>query len=158
MQKVIDWLDDHNPFNIGDGCLRFLSSGLIASAAHNINCDDAESVGTAIQQRLDEVRFTDVVTKKSEQVRTLLHLQHLPKLGNKVIAIDATNLFHRLIILIERSVDIPSYFAHELTSCPTSLFKDGIMRKADKPALGKVLKYDVQSQDWPSPRLSVFVI
>jgi len=70
--------------------------------------------------------------------------------GGKTIDFNSTNLFQRLLILVERSADIPSYFAYELTPIPLSLFKDGLMRKADKPALAKFITADLPWQDCPS--------
>jgi hypothetical protein len=138
MQKVLDWLDCNDPFVVGDGKLHSLSSGLMAGD-DSITCDDAETVGSAIHQKMDDICFTDVVMKKSNQVRTLSHLQKLPPGAKKALAIHDTSLFHRLVILAERSGNIPSYFAFDLTAVSASLFKDGLMRKADKPVLAKAL-------------------
>ena len=44
--------------------------------------------------------------------------------------------------LVRREEDLDSYFSFEMTHEPMSLFKDGVMRKPDKPALRKVLMPD----------------
>ena len=54
---------------------------------------------------------------------------------NQVIHIDPSMLFTRLIVLLERSERMEDYFQFELTPMPTSLFKDGMMRKSNKAAL-----------------------
>ena len=41
-------------------------------------------------------------------------------------------LFQRLILIVQRELDMLPYFSFELTRIPTSLFKTGMMRKADK--------------------------
>ena len=52
---------------------------------------------------------------------------------------DTNSLFHRLIILVERSTNISAYFCNELTPVPTALFKEEFMCKTDKPALITVM-------------------
>ena len=111
MQTVLDWLEANNPLATDDNRLRSLSSGLVATDENNITCDNADEVGETIQKKWNEVDFTDVVCKKSDQVRPLALLQKLCTSGKKPILIDANSLFHRLVILVERSEDIPSYFS-----------------------------------------------
>ena len=41
--------------------------------------------------------------------------------------------------MVQREDDILKFFNYEMTLFPTSLFKDGMMRKPDKPALRKHL-------------------
>ncbi len=51
------------------------------------------------------------------------------------IHIDSTILFSRLIATAEREEDMKPYFNYELSSVPTSLFKDGFIRKGAKSQL-----------------------
>ncbi len=53
-------------------------------------------------------------------------------------------MFSRLIAIIQREEDLSPYFCYELTAFPTSLFKDGIMRKTQKSQLAKIITSDVQ--------------
>ena len=48
-------------------------------------------------------------------------------------------LFSRLVVLMQRTNDISSYFAYELAPVPTALFKDSMMRKPNKSFLAKGL-------------------
>ena len=62
-----DWFDLHEPFDESKPCLKSLSSGLDGD---ELNCDDAEMVGLAIQRSLDamcmeDVNFRDDVEKLS---------------------------------------------------------------------------------------------
>ena len=59
---------------------------------------------------------------------------------------DLTALFHRLIILVERTSDIQSYFAYGLTPVPAALFRNGSMRKPDKPSLARHLIANILSR------------
>ena len=45
LNKLIEFLDQHNPFNQSDDRLCSISSGVIASDEDEINCDQAEKVG-----------------------------------------------------------------------------------------------------------------
>ena len=56
---------------------------------------------------------------------------------------DANSLFHRFVVLAQCSDDVAHCFRHELTPFPTALFKDGLMRKPDKPALYKDFAKDL---------------
>ena len=53
-------------------------------------------------------------------------------------------LFSRLIAIVQREEDMIPYFSYELTAIPTSLFKDGAMRKTQKSQLAKIVTSDVQ--------------
>jgi hypothetical protein len=137
--KLVDWFDANEPFDRSDMRLRSLASGLTARDGDGINCDSAEEVGVSIMKGMDNVAVLDVVLKKANQVRTLLLLQKGITIDNKIAHFDATNLFNRLTILAERTGDMSSYFAYELTAVPTALFSHSMMRKANKSALAKCI-------------------
>jgi hypothetical protein len=74
--------------------------------------------------------------RKAEQVKTLANVHNVYKLqDNEQTEIDSSNLFHRLIILAQQCDNTGQCFNYELTTYPTALFKDGMMRKPDKPSL-----------------------
>jgi len=73
----------------------------------------------------------------------------------KQIHVDVNRLFHRLIVLAERSSDICGFFKFELTQYPTSLFSNGFMRKPDKPALYRRVAADMMSETLPFPCIYV---
>ena len=54
-------------------------------------------------------------------------------------------MFNRLIAISVREESLKPYFEYELTSEPMSLFKEGMMRKPDKPSLRKVAMPDEES-------------
>lgn len=53
LQKIISWINDHNPFSITVPCLKSLSPEFIAT--EGINCNDPETVGENIQKLLDNL-------------------------------------------------------------------------------------------------------
>ena len=61
------------------------------------------------------------------------------KVRDGTIQINETVLFQRLIVLMERTDDLSAFFEHELTPTPTSFFKDGYLRKANKSDLASAL-------------------
>ena len=60
-------------------------------------------------------------------------------MDNQTVVTDPMVLFSRLVVLIQRTKDISSYFAYELAPVPTTFFKDSMMRKLNKSSLAKGL-------------------
>ena len=135
LMTLIDWFDAHEPFNANVPALRSLSSGLTATEDDNVNCDNVEEVGRKIQKKLDNVCMEDATIKRSDQVKTLISLQPGIKMDDKTVHIDPLILFARLTALLQRDDESTDKFRYELTPEPTSLFKDGMMRKANKSVL-----------------------
>ena len=142
MLKVLTWLDHNDPFSLADGRLRCISTGLTASDDDCINCDSAEEVGALMQDKVTGVSVADAPFRKADQVKTLQLLASPCHIQNKAVMIDTAGLFHRLILLVERSADVAKYFEYELTAAPASLFKCSYMRKADKSVLAKEMRRD----------------
>ena len=129
---VQDWFDLHDPFDESEPRLKSLSSGLIGD---ELNCDDAETVGLAIQHSLDGMCMEDVTIKRNSKVETFQDLQPIATIGEKKVFISPTILFSRLTALTNFRDDIEENFSFELTPEPTSLFKQGMMRKPTKANL-----------------------
>ena len=85
--------------------------------------------------------------KKSEQVKSLYHLYLGIQVDKEKVQINPTLLFSRLIAIVQREEDINLYFNYELTTIPTSLFKDYAMRKTAKAQLAKALLSNVQPSE-----------
>ena len=139
LQKLSNWFEKFNPFDLKDGRLRSLSTGLGANDQDKINCDGAESVGQAIHEMLDNVTVSDASIQSRMNVRTLMKLSKAVIINNDTVHIDPTVLFMRLVVLVERYEDTSRFFHYELTPVPTSLFKDGFMRHPNKAALAAAL-------------------
>ena len=153
LEKLKVWLKTNNPFIEEEPSLKSSSTGLTASEADQINCDDAEKVGKAIQKQLDEISFLEAKIKCKDQVHILECLKARVQVGNEKIHVDPMLLFSRL--LVERAEDMRECFEYELTSTPTSLFENGLMRKPNKSALGRALKQNVSSVEPPDPSFYV---
>ena len=87
--------------------------------------------------------ITQATIKRSEQVRSLDHLYPGIKVDKKKVNINPTILFSRLIAIVQREEDMAPYFDYELTTVPTSLFKDNTLRKTVKSELAKALANSV---------------
>jgi hypothetical protein len=80
-------------------------------------------------------------------VITLANLQQGVKVGEQTIVVDDDSLFNRLIAIADRSNDIEPYFEYELTNTPTSLFKDGFMRKPNNSSLMHAITKQISQSD-----------
>ncbi len=142
LSKIKEWFDQHESFNLDENGL--CSLGLTAADGDGINCDRAEEVGARIQKKLDHVSIAQASLKRKDQVKSLNHLQPGIQIDKEKCQINPTNLFSRLIAIIQREEDLSPYFCYELTTFPRSLFKDGIMRKTQKSQFAKIITSDVQ--------------
>ena len=132
-EKVANWINEMDPFDVNRVQLQSLTSGLTAN--ENVNCDEAESVGQKIQSKLDDQIFSRCSVKRSDQVTTLASMKNVVKVNKQSLNIDPSKLFSRLLVCSERNGDISSHFEYELTPVPASLFIDNFMRKANKAQL-----------------------
>jgi len=114
-----------------------LSSGTVANDGDGVNCDIAGDVGMQISQTWQDMNYSEIILRKNQTVKTLASVHNVMKLGDKFGEIDANRLFQRLVLMAHtnRSLDIQSVFNYELTVFPAALFKNGLMRKPDKPSL-----------------------
>jgi hypothetical protein len=110
-------------------------NGIVANPEDDVNCDIAEDIGNKIQSNWNNLQVTNATVKRSDQIKTLANIHNVYSLDSGKAEIDASSLFHRLVILAQQSENVASCFAYELTPYPTSLFKNGLMRKPNKPAL-----------------------
>lgn len=76
---------------------------------------------------------------KRVRFKTLITLIKGMQVGNRNVHVDSTELFPRLIILIERAEDTMKYFSYELTPAPRSIFKGNFMQHAEKSQLTDIL-------------------
>ena len=68
--KIQVWLSQHEPFDMNEGRLQSLSSGLTATCDDGINCHRTEEIGAEIQL-LDNVSVTEATIKCSRQIKSL---------------------------------------------------------------------------------------
>ena len=137
LAKVAEWFDQHNPFDSdSDTKLRSLSTGITAEDNDGINCDLAEEIGAVIHSKLDNVPIADATIKRTDQIKSIECLYNNVKInGEEITPIDPSVLCTRLFALAQRENDVSHYFEYELSVEPPSLFKNGLMRPADKPKI-----------------------
>ena len=64
------------------------------------------------------------------------------KIDKEQVHVDPIILFTRLTAIAERENDVEKYFSFAMTPYPPSLFKDSLMRKADKASSRRALMSD----------------
>ena len=114
-----------------------LDSGIIAK--EDVNNDNAEAIGIAIQEKLNNVSLHAASIKSSGQAATVNSLKPTLSIGDNKVVINPLILFSRLIVLMQRYGDVSSFFEYELSVIPISLFKENMMRKPSKFSLAKAL-------------------
>ena len=124
--------------------LHSLSSGLSAADGDDINCDETEVVGMKVHKQLDKVSVIDASIKRKDQVYSLDHLLPGIQVDKKKIHINPTLLLSGLIAIVQREEDMALFLCYELTTFPTSLFKNNALRKNDKSQLARNLKNNVE--------------
>jgi len=63
-----------------------------------------------MHDKVTGVSIADAPFRKADQVKTLQHLASSCHIENKAMMIDTAGLFHRLILLVERSANVAKYF------------------------------------------------
>jgi hypothetical protein len=135
-QKMKNFLQVYSPFRFADNeRLVSLCSGVAAGAEDEVNCDQADVIGLKMQEKWDRCLYGDISCKKADQIKPLAHLMTACSIDNDTVFVDPVHLFHRLVIVGERETNLRECFVFEMTPYPMSLFKNGVMRKPDKPSL-----------------------
>ena len=144
--KFREWLEQHNPFSFEDAHLHSLSTGWVSMVGEDeVNCEKAEDLGLAIHQKLDNEKLAKASIKRKDKLCPIESLGNTVKIEKKSIYMSPTILFTRLAAVAQRDEDVEQYFSYEMTTDPMSLFKGGLMRKRDKPALRRALLPDDES-------------
>ena len=92
------------------------------------------------------MKLCEVKIKRKEIVQCLDSNINKVTVDTKSVNINQTVLFTRLTALAGRNEDPLQNFDYKLTTYPMSLFKDGVMRKADKVALrNKILSKETST-------------
>ena len=125
-----------------DEYLYSLYSGLVSTKGQDdVNPEEAENVGAAIHETLDNFAFTQAKIKRKMQLKSLCSLTDSVNIpGEKVVQLNPANLFVKLAAVAQREEHVEEYFEYELTNYPMSIFKDNMMRKPDKASLRKIIR------------------
>ena len=88
LQQSKAWFDTNNLFDMNCSELRSLSTGLVVMKEDNINCDEAEIVGEAIQTKLNGAKILSCTMQHKDQIRTLSCLEDPVKIVNKIVYVN----------------------------------------------------------------------
>ena len=127
-----------------DGILYSLSAGVVSvHGKEQVNCDETESIGAQVQERLNDLKFPEAKIKRKYRFVALNSLTRcISKDEKNPVCVNPTLLFTRLAAIAEREENVEQYFDFELTHRPQSLFKNELMRKQDKSSLRNALLTD----------------
>ena len=140
-EKIKNWLEERNPFIYSDENLHSLSTGLTSTIGKDaVNCEESEKLGEEIHKKLDGETMATATIKRKDQFKSLESLINTVKIGDSSEIINPTILFTRLTAMAQREEDVEKYFNYEMSPFPPSLFKDGLMRKPDKPLRKAIMK------------------
>ena len=64
-QKFYNWFEIRNPFNMKDGNLYTLSTGIVSvHGKDKVNCEEAEEIGGRVQESLNDIKFSETKIKR----------------------------------------------------------------------------------------------
>ena len=133
------WIEETLDLDQQPNILMSFSTGLYSEdndqAGKTVNPEMADSVGAAMQIKMDGENFCTTMETNLSTLRKTIKISGSPKV------IDSLALFNRLVMISDRQGEVCDAFAFESTPMPLSLFDQGQnMRKAQKSVLGKHLK------------------
>ena len=138
-EKFLCWCKDHSSTSLADvDGLVSLETGVVGDP--KVNCDDAYAIGCKFVGR----KFTFSLQRK-DKVVTRSSLSTAVKIRGEEIIVDPIIIFHRLALVINKNDGREEFFSYELATEPTSLFKNGLMRKGTKVDKGKNIRKNVNS-------------
>ena len=95
-----------------------LSSRLVLiKGQDDVNPEDAEKVGAAIHETLDNLAFIEAKIKRKMQLKSLYSLTNFINIpGEKAVQLNPANLFVRLAAVAKREENVEEYFEYEMTN------------------------------------------
>ena len=135
--KFRDCLAERNPFTFTNSNLHSLHAGWTSiSGKDHVNCDDAEELGASIHKMLDDNSLATAKIKRKSCFKPLKSLSNVVNVAEEPVYINPSVFFTRLTAVAQREDDIERCFKYEMSPY-SPLFKDGLMRKADKASVRK---------------------
>ena len=155
-KSFLNWFQIHSPLVYKEiPSLVCLSTGIVAR--DEVNCDKAYEIGVAAADSINGNLFSLVHLLHKDKVFTFSSSQDALKVRGRDVAIDPNILWHRLSLVIKDNTERESCFSYELAQEPTSIFKQGMMRKTQKSQIGIIIKDGIEEIN-DSPDDSFFVI
>ena len=99
VHKILEWFNEHEPFDVQEVKLRSLSSRLTTTEGDGINPDKAEEVGLKIQLQLNGLNAAEVSIKRRDHIKPLADLKPRIQVDQQKLNINPIILFSRLIAL-----------------------------------------------------------
>ena len=152
----IQWPKAHPPFaGYEPDHLVYLSTGIVAEAS--VNCDIAVESGRAAASQMDGQTFTDIKLHRNDKVPTIGEKCKTITVRGQNAVVNPSVLFNRITSVLNNSSEMTAFLVYELAPQRHSLFKDGVMWKPVKSALGVMLK-SFTTQQCNRQENSIFVV
>ena len=93
-----------------------------------------------MQAALNNAVYKNASINRKDQVKMFRSLLHDNTVSQTVDAtVDPNSMFSKMTTVAAREYNIEEFFHYELIQEPMSLFKNGMIRKSDKPSIRKVI-------------------
>ena len=146
LESFIVWLRLHSSCKYtASESLVSLATGVIADST--VNCDLAYSIGKVTSESVTGQIFTTVQLKRKDKIISFSSSRNAARVRGQDVDIEPNILWHRLPLLISSNQEREPFFFFELAPEPTSLFKQGMMRKTQKSVIATIYKQDVDNVD-----------
>lgn len=89
--------------------------------------------------RLIGKNSVDVKLARKDRVQPIASMTSAIKIREDIVPVDPHQLLNRILCIMQHSQDLEHFFAYELSSQPTSLFSDYMLRKNQKAKLTKAI-------------------
>lgn len=136
INKLLEWLQIHSPFDVTTTELVSLSSGVIATK--EINCDSVVEKGEGIMEEHIGQNFGEIRLKRSNKVKNLSFINKTVSLYNQTASVNPSVLFNRIICTYKSKDELTKCFSYDLSPYPLALFEKGCLRKTTKSTLYKI--------------------
>ena len=139
LESFIVWLRPHSPcMYTASESLVSLATGVIADST--VNCDQAYPIGKVASESITGQIFTTVQVKRKDKIIYFSSSRNAVRVRGQDVDIDPNILWHRLSLLISSIQEREPFFFFELAPEPTSLFKQGMMKKTQKSVIATIYK------------------
>ena len=135
-----DWIEQRNPFTFVDEHLHSLTSAWVSISGKDlVTCERSEEIGANIPKALDGQNLETATVNRKTYIRPLYTVV---KIDKEQVHVNPIILLTRITAIARWEVDVDKYLSFKMMTYPPSLFKDGLMRRADKAALRRALLSD----------------
>lgn len=137
-KKIQEFFDQFDPFSDSNEVLINIANGMCSDSA--VNCHCAFDVGIKIMTDIAGKNYKDLKLSRKNIVKNIKWSSSFTYIGEKKVAIDFEQLFHRACIAIKDENDMRECMKFEMAPFPPAYFNTFGMLKNNKSDLLKIFK------------------